>query len=249
MSGPQKKASKYDSMSVFAAVDNAALKNINTSDSQDSWNRFASKNQGLQGLHRGAAYTQMRHQPAFPKLGDWKADPSGINDGRWTGTTNQHLVEAAEANRRKKIWEDEQKAAKSAKRGIPDDDNKNASTSTESTESASSSTTTDGDAAPPAAKKAKRKKTAFNPKDVFMSITIDGVQEGSMHFRLFDKVVPRTAANFRALCAGNRCVVLTSYVVVACCLNVFVWTLARLHWTYHLPDSRDVCVLPRCCYV
>ena len=108
MSGaPAKRKSKFDNHDAFGAVDSMVTKHINTSDSQDSWNRFASDNRGRKGLRRDGAYTGQRHMPSFPKLGQWQADPSGTNDGRWTGN-NDKLVEAAEINRRKKIWEDEQ---------------------------------------------------------------------------------------------------------------------------------------------
>lgn len=200
-----KRVSKFAKHDAFAAVDAVVTKHINTSDTQDSWNRFAAQNQGRQGLRRTGAYTDHRHAPSFPKLGHWRADPSGINDGRWKGN-NEKLVEAAEVNRRKKIWEDEQLAARAAlKEAKQKPSKRSASESVAATSQDGSGGPPNEESQPPTSKKAKKKKKKkFNAKDVFLAVTIDGRAAGAMHFTLFDKVVPRTAANFRALCLGNR---------------------------------------------
>jgi hypothetical protein len=219
MSGQQdgpKRVSKFANHDAFAAVDAVVQKGVKTSDEQDSWNRFASQNQGRQGLHRMGVYTDHRHAPAFPKLGHWQADPSGTNDGRWKGN-NETLIELAEVNRRKKIWEDEQIAARAAlkakqvkpsKRSASGDATNaggSAAGAAASASAAAGAGATGGDCAPEAKKKKKKKsKDAFNPKDVFLSVSIDNRAAGAMHFTLYDKAVPRTAANFRALCVGNR---------------------------------------------
>lgn len=39
---------------------------------------------------------------------------------------------------------------------------------------------------------------------VYFDITIDGAKQPRMVFDLFDKVVPKTAENFRALCTGEK---------------------------------------------
>ncbi|KAK4686688.1 hypothetical protein P7C73_g3434, partial [Tremellales sp. Uapishka_1] len=38
----------------------------------------------------------------------------------------------------------------------------------------------------------------------FFDITISGEKAGRIEFKLYDKVVPKTAANFRALCTGKK---------------------------------------------
>jgi cyclophilin family peptidyl-prolyl cis-trans isomerase len=252
MSGQQdgpKRVSKFANHDAFAAVDAVVQKGVKTSDEQDSWNRFASQNQGRQGLHRMGVYTDHRHAPAFPKLGHWQADPSGTNDGRWKGN-NETLVELAEVNRRKKIWEDEQIAARAAlkaqqakpsKRSAAGDAKKAGSSADAAAAAASPATGQGGDGAPAEKKKKKKKsKGAFNPKDVFLSISIDNRAAGAMHFTLYDKVAPRTAANFRALCVGNRCVRLRA--------PAWVHALPYGEPTIHLPSLRAVCVflLHRC---
>eukprot|EP00750_Incisomonas_marina_P000950 INCI1075.3.p1 GENE.INCI1075.3~~INCI1075.3.p1 ORF type:complete len:453 (+),score=97.20 INCI1075.3:131-1489(+) len=199
-----KRVSKFAKHDAFAAVDAVVTKHINTSDTQDSWNRFAAQNQGRQGLRRTGAYTDHRHAPSFPKLGHWRADPSGINDGRWKGN-NEKLVEAAEINRRKKIWEDEQLAARTALKEANKKPSKRSASESVATHRGDSGGPANAESHPPTAKKAKKKKKKkFNAKDVFLAVTIDGHAAGAMHFTLYDKVVPRTAANFRALCLGNR---------------------------------------------
>ncbi|CAF5201060.1 unnamed protein product, partial [Rotaria magnacalcarata] len=40
--------------------------------------------------------------------------------------------------------------------------------------------------------------------NVFFDITIDNNPAGRITFKLFDDVVPNTAANFRALCTGEK---------------------------------------------
>jgi hypothetical protein len=220
---PSGRVSKFANHNAFASVDEIVSKPVNTDDTQDSWNRFASDNKHRPGLKRANGYTSHRHAPAFPKLGQWRADPSGANDGDgiWTGN-NEKLVAAAEANRRKKIWQDEQDAAREQLKA-----QKTASFSGTSAASAASaapaaSATSGGGASAaasaddddqPAAKKGrastttKKKDRPFNPKDVFLAVSVDNHAAGVMHFKLFDKVVPRTAENFRALCAGNWYVV------------------------------------------
>lgn len=44
---------------------------------------------------------------------------------------------------------------------------------------------------------------AANPK-VAMDVSIDGAPAGTMEFELFADVVPKTAENFRVLCAGEQ---------------------------------------------
>jgi len=39
---------------------------------------------------------------------------------------------------------------------------------------------------------------------VFFDIAINGAPAGKITFELFDDVVPKTAANFRALCTGEK---------------------------------------------
>ncbi|CAF1464291.1 unnamed protein product [Rotaria magnacalcarata] len=41
-------------------------------------------------------------------------------------------------------------------------------------------------------------------QNVYFDITIDGNSSGRIEFKLFDDVVPKTAANFRALCTGEK---------------------------------------------
>jgi peptidylprolyl isomerase len=43
-----------------------------------------------------------------------------------------------------------------------------------------------------------------NPSDTFFDITINGQPAGRIQFKLRDDVVPKTAANFRALCTGEK---------------------------------------------
>lgn len=40
--------------------------------------------------------------------------------------------------------------------------------------------------------------------NVFFDITKNGAPLGTIKFKLFDDVVPKTAANFRALCTGEK---------------------------------------------
>ncbi|CAF3319790.1 unnamed protein product [Rotaria socialis] len=42
------------------------------------------------------------------------------------------------------------------------------------------------------------------PRNVYFDITIDGNPSGRIVFELFGSVVPKTAANFRALCTGEK---------------------------------------------
>jgi hypothetical protein len=46
-------------------------------------------------------------------------------------------------------------------------------------------------------------KCCVNSK-VFFDIAINGAPAGKITFELFDDVVPKTAANFRALCTGEK---------------------------------------------
>lgn len=39
-------------------------------------------------------------------------------------------------------------------------------------------------------------------KKVFFNIDIANVKQGKVIFQLYDETVPKTAANFRALCTG-----------------------------------------------
>jgi peptidylprolyl isomerase len=41
-------------------------------------------------------------------------------------------------------------------------------------------------------------------ENVFFDITIDGKAAGRITFKLYDEAVPKTAANFRALCTGEK---------------------------------------------
>jgi len=41
-------------------------------------------------------------------------------------------------------------------------------------------------------------------KKVFFQVSIGGVDAGKITFGLFDKALPKTAENFRALCAGDK---------------------------------------------
>lgn len=41
-------------------------------------------------------------------------------------------------------------------------------------------------------------------KNVFFKINVQSVKEGKVVFKLYDDVVPKTAANFRALCTGEK---------------------------------------------
>jgi len=41
-------------------------------------------------------------------------------------------------------------------------------------------------------------------QNVFFDITIDGKEAGRITFKLYDDVVPKTTANFRALCTGEK---------------------------------------------
>lgn len=41
-------------------------------------------------------------------------------------------------------------------------------------------------------------------KNCFFDISIDGVDSGRIIFKLYDDKVPKTAANFRALCTGEK---------------------------------------------
>ncbi len=41
-------------------------------------------------------------------------------------------------------------------------------------------------------------------KQVFFKINIQSGKEGKVVFKLYDDVVPKTAANFRALCTGEK---------------------------------------------
>ncbi|CAF0868741.1 unnamed protein product [Rotaria sordida] len=41
-------------------------------------------------------------------------------------------------------------------------------------------------------------------QNVYFDITIDGNSAGRITFKLYDEVVPKTAANFRALCTGEK---------------------------------------------
>ncbi|CAF0892459.1 unnamed protein product [Rotaria sordida] len=41
-------------------------------------------------------------------------------------------------------------------------------------------------------------------QNVYFDITIDGNPAGRITFKLYDEVVPKTAANFRALCTGEK---------------------------------------------
>ena len=189
----EQRKSKFAGYDAFAAVDAAVMKDVLTSDSQDSWHRHASENRNRAGLHRSGAYTSQRHAPAFPKLGQWRADPTGINDGHWK-PTDQKLAEKAEINRRKKIWQDEKAAARVNKRRATD-----VAMDTDTTESSTANP------APDIKKmKIQASKKEFNPEDVYLSVSVGGKLEGSMHFTLYDAVAPRTAANFRALCAGTQ---------------------------------------------
>eukprot|EP00164_Ancoracysta_twista_P011600 GFYU01017920.1.p2 GENE.GFYU01017920.1~~GFYU01017920.1.p2 ORF type:complete len:195 (+),score=46.94 GFYU01017920.1:32-616(+) len=43
-----------------------------------------------------------------------------------------------------------------------------------------------------------------NMSNVFFDITKNGAPLGTIKFKLFDDVVPKTAANFRALCTGEK---------------------------------------------
>ena len=211
--GPPKRVSKFAGHDAFKAVDSMAHKAVLTNDTQDAWNRFAAGNMGKQGIKRTGVYTDRRHQPAFPKMGQWRADPTGINDGRWKAN-NEKLVDAAEMNRRKKIWSEQQMAAKAAlKEGKPQktkrSDEQEDPAKAAAAAYAEATTAAQAREDQPAAKKMKKKKKKkkmSNPRDVYMTISIDGKTAGSMHFTLYDPVVPRTAGNFRALCAGNRCV-------------------------------------------
>ena len=38
----------------------------------------------------------------------------------------------------------------------------------------------------------------------YFDISIGGVSKGRIIFRLYDEVVPKTAANFRSLCQGDK---------------------------------------------
>ena len=52
-----------------------------------------------------------------------------------------------------------------------------------------------------------KNKDNSNPKGntlVFFELSINGQEYGKMVFRLFDKIVPKTAENFRALCTGEK---------------------------------------------
>lgn len=40
--------------------------------------------------------------------------------------------------------------------------------------------------------------------NVYFDIAINGAPAGRIVFKLFDDVVPKTAANFRALCTGEK---------------------------------------------
>lgn len=44
----------------------------------------------------------------------------------------------------------------------------------------------------------------MSKKDVFFDIQITNKDVGRIVFELFDNVVPKTAANFRALCTGQK---------------------------------------------
>eukprot|EP00494_Astrolonche_serrata_P032609 UN32878 len=46
--------------------------------------------------------------------------------------------------------------------------------------------------------------TASAGKDCFFDITIGGQNAGRIEFKLYDNIVPKTAANFRCLCTGEK---------------------------------------------
>lgn len=45
---------------------------------------------------------------------------------------------------------------------------------------------------------------AFDGTRCFFDVTVGGTPAGRIEFQLADSVVPRTAANFRALCTGEK---------------------------------------------
>ncbi|KAI9638544.1 cyclophilin-like domain-containing protein [Dioszegia hungarica] len=46
--------------------------------------------------------------------------------------------------------------------------------------------------------------TASTMSNVYFDVTINGAPAGRISFKLYDDVVPKTAANFRALCTGEK---------------------------------------------
>lgn len=45
---------------------------------------------------------------------------------------------------------------------------------------------------------------AFDGTRCFFDVTVGGTPAGRIEFQLADRIVPRTAANFRALCTGEK---------------------------------------------
>lgn len=211
----KKRISKFANHNVFASVDKLVTKAISTGDEQDSWNRFASDNRNRYGLKRSGGYTSTRHAPAFPKLGHWHADPTGINDGTWK-SNSEELIKAAEVNRRKKIWEDEQKEVRNISKTQKSSNKRSIEEATRST------TSSDVVVAKKKQKIKKKKKSKVNSKNVFLTFSIDGRPAGTIKFTLFDSVVPKTAENFRMICLGNRFVLLFSLSIYDIFFHQFI---------------------------